>query len=164
MSLQELTYEQQLAYVAAFMDAEGYIVCKLGRTDKLLRRVGFTNTDKHLFEYVCGILENAGLSLYKSCRKGQSMRHSSRYDAHIRGGKEAFRRFAEVFPLQHRGKVDKLRSMLADYAQTEAAGRQRRHYRSSRWTHASQEERVAHGQMMRAAQRAGGGQESADAT
>ena len=50
-----MTPAQELSYIAAFVDGEGYITCRRQSGDrKIMRRIGFVNTDESLARAVIG--------------------------------------------------------------------------------------------------------------
>jgi hypothetical protein len=147
-----LSYEEKLAYLAAFIDGEGSVFWK-PNLQRPCRLVGFTNTDKELFDFVCAIFYDLGFRLYIKVKPSSNPKHNTKYDAILRGGKEAYKRFGKIVPLQHRGKRERIEAMIQDYQEVESMGRIRRHYRKSRWTDKSPEERAAHAKYMRSTKR-----------
>ena len=147
-----LNAEQQLSYIAAFMDGEGCVHFR-PELQKPLRQIAFTNTDKELFNLVCDLFRQNGFHLHTRERAQSNPRHatSGAHDATtslvvvMLSGLP----FAKMVPLQHRGKRERLEAIIADYDEVEAMGRVRRPYRKTRWTGTTKEERERHSVYMR---------------
>src|ERR1700730_10517358 len=130
-----MTQDQELAYLAAFFDGEGYVLCKRQCSDKKIgRRIGFTNTDKSLFNTVISMLQRAGFELSISERTMANPKHTNRWDCHIKGGRKGFERFASLIPLQHEGKKKRLASIVSGYLTLDQANRNRALSRSQSLT------------------------------
>lgn len=130
-----MTPDQELAYLAAFIDGEGYVSCRFqcgGK--KLMRRVGFVNTEKDLFDAVVAMLNRAGFETAIRARPSQNPKHADRWDCYLVGGKDAYKRFLEIVPLQHPGKRQRLSDMVSAYLTTGEAGRKRAKSRSESLT------------------------------
>lgn len=115
------TVDQKAAYLAAFIDGEGWVrfgrdVC---RGTHLARQIGFTNTDRALFEFVVEIAADLGLVFATKTIVPHNLKHSTRHNAVLIGGEKAFRKFSDIVPLRHGGKRGRLASMLASYKYNE---------------------------------------------
>jgi LAGLIDADG DNA endonuclease family protein len=114
------TAKQKAAYVAAFIDGEGWV--RFGHDaggplvpTRFARQIGFTNTDRALFEMVLKFAADLGLKFSDSTIISANPKHSTRYNAILIGGAAAFRRFAKVIPLLHGPKRARLAQILASY-------------------------------------------------
>jgi hypothetical protein len=111
-----MTPEQELAYIAAFIDGEGWIVCqRYSASNRLDRRIGYTNTDKALFDAVTQMLERAGFRVATKLVETKNPKHSNRWNAYLLGGKKTFELFLQTIPLQHPGKLSRLREIVTHY-------------------------------------------------
>jgi len=123
-----MTPEQELAYIAAFIDGEGYVSCRrAGNGGKLQRRIGFVNTDKLLFDAVAEMIRRAGFPVSIRERRMANPKHSARWDCHVVGGRESFERFLSIVPLQHPGKRERLETIVKGYLTLDDAKRKRAH-------------------------------------
>ena len=121
-----MTPEQELSYVASFIDGEGYVLYRrTANASKLHRRIGFTNTDKELFDTVAGMLNRAGFLLAVRERRMKNPKHSTRWDCYLLGGRGTFERFLSLVPLQHSGKLQRLREIVNGYMSLDDAKRKR---------------------------------------
>lgn len=119
-----MTPEQELSYIAAFIDGEGWIIRKPSKTGKIQRTIGFTNTDKQLFHDVIGMLNRTGIETFINFRKSKNPKHSDRWDCVIRGRKN-FDKFYKIIPLHHKGKKERLKEIIEDFLTNDSAQRQR---------------------------------------
>jgi intein/homing endonuclease len=120
-----MTHEQELAYLAAFIDGEGWVTCRQFERKKTSRRIGFTNTDTSLFNAVVRMFERAGFAVSIKLIGTKNQKHSNRWNAQLLGGKEMYQRFKELIPLQHPGKQQRLDAILTEYAYLDENERQR---------------------------------------
>ena len=108
--------DQKAAYIAAFIDGEGWVVFRHNpKRSHKERQIGFTNTDKVLFQRVCQLLSDLGFDLAVRYVEHANPKHAPRYNATIIGGFAAFKKFSDLIPLQHPGKVERLAAMLSSY-------------------------------------------------
>lgn len=128
-----MTPDQELSYIAAFIDGEGYVLCKRdAKTAKLQRSIGFVNTEKELFDAVTAMFHRAGFECSVRKREMNNPNHSTRWDCKLVGGKPMFERFLSLIPIQHIGKRGRLLQILAEYLTTEEAKRRRAVSRSQK--------------------------------
>jgi len=111
-----LTFETKMAYLAAFIDAEGWVCCHLApRSNKLRRQIGFTNTNKPLFDRVVSFAAEAGLQFTVGKPRPNNNRHAPRYNATLTGGRTAYERFNALVPIQHPEKRARLDMIIERY-------------------------------------------------
>lgn len=121
-----LTFEQKMAYLAAFIDAEGWVTCRRNPAgSKLYRQIGFTNTNKALFEKIVGFAAEGGLEFGIYSPDMNNSRHAQRHNAWLLGGRSAYEKFHALVPLQHPEKVARLEAIISGYLTTEQAKRKR---------------------------------------
>lgn len=131
----QMSSNQELAYIAAFIDGEGWIVNhRVNGTGKLQRKIGFTNTNKILFDALVVMLNRAGFEINVCFRPSKNPKHSDRWDGNINGGKESFAKFYEKIPLHHPGKIKRLEEILESYITPKAAHKKRAEARWSKYT------------------------------
>ena len=124
--MKEFSFAEKMAYLASFIDAEGWVMCvRMGPTLKLHRRVGFTNTDKELFDMVVGFATEAGLEFRVHTRKSSNEKHSRRWDAQLVGGRAAYQKLIDMVPLCHGPKRQRLAEIMEEYCSVEEAKRRR---------------------------------------
>jgi hypothetical protein len=121
-----MTPEQELAYLAAFIDGEGWITFwKFPNRNKFTRQIGFTNTNEQLFRFIVELAERAGLTFSIRHVKIKNEKHSDRWNAMLLGGKAAYARFESIVPLMHPDKKIRLNAIMDCYENLELNGRQR---------------------------------------
>jgi hypothetical protein len=123
-----LTFEQKQSYFAAFVDSEGWVTFRrlTGRRENhLQRQIGFTNTNKPLFDRLMEMAKDLGLDFAVDVPRMKNVRHSQRYNARLLGGRAAYEKFHALVPLQHPEKVERLEGILASYLSNDMVKRKR---------------------------------------
>ncbi len=114
--MRQFSNREKAIYIAAFIDGEGWVVFrennKRAHTE---RQIGFTNTDKNLFDTMVSFSKDLGLAVSTHSITSKNPKHSTRYNAIYVGGEKTFKLFQELIPLQHSGKNDRLSMILSTY-------------------------------------------------
>lgn len=111
----ELTYEQKLAYIAAFIDGEGHVGFHTATKGNLIRSISFCNTDKSLVDIMTQYLHDCGFETYFGFTKATKPKYHDRWTVYVAGGTEAIRRFASLIPLQSIRKQETMRMIVESY-------------------------------------------------
>ena len=121
MAKSELTRDQKIAYLAAFIDGEGHVGLHPTKQGHWTRHISFCNTDIQLFEFVVSICRELGfkVSIQEDKKLQENPKRARRKICYIARSRDSIELFAKLIPIQAERKKQALAKILQSWATEE---------------------------------------------
>lgn len=128
MAPRQLSLDQKLAYLAAFIDGEGHVGLHRTKKGHWTRHISFCNTDEALFDAVVQMARDLGFKVSVQTKKPVASKPHWAMSkiAYLARDRDSIERLAAVLPLQSPKKRETLQAMLQSWTDIKQAGIDRR--------------------------------------